>query len=143
MDEVTEIYTSVQDKDFNQAFEYSQLVEGNTQDGAVATFVGMVRDYNQGHDIKGLFLEHYAGMTEKSLHDIAHLASSKWELGRIRIIHRIGQLNLGDQIVFVGVTSQHRQASFKALSFLMDVLKSQVPLWKKETTALGTRWVEP
>jgi molybdopterin synthase catalytic subunit len=140
---MTEIYTKIQEEDFDQGEQYAKLALNNQRDGSVVSFVGMVRDVNQGHNVTGLFLEHYPAMAEKSLQSLAELAANKWNLGRIRIIHRVGQLNLGDQIVFVGVSSVHRNEGFTATSYLMDQLKSTVPLWKKENTLNGQRWVEP
>lgn len=138
---------SVQTQDFDMATEYQALLNNNSDtnkssDGAVVTFVGLVRDYNQGNHVKGLTLEHYPGMTEKALEDIVIAAHAKWSLGKVRVIHRVGQLNLSDQIVFVGVTSKHREAAFDAAQFIMDFLKNRAPFWKKENTVQGTRWVE-
>lgn len=133
---------SVQTDDFSLDQEYQRLTKDNTSDGAVVTFVGMVRDFNDGSDVDGLYLEHYPGMTEKCLADISNQAKTRWTLGRVRIIHRVGQLDLGDQIVFVGVTSKHRGSAFEACEFIMDYLKTQAPFWKKETTTEGQRWVE-
>lgn len=133
---------SVQTQDFSLADEYQKLSDDNVTDGAIVTFVGMVRDFNDGSDVVGLYLEHYPGMTEQCLTDIAAQASERWEIGRVRVIHRVGQLSLGDQIVFVGVTSKHRQSAFEACQFIMDYLKTQAPFWKKETTQEGARWVE-
>lgn len=138
---------SVQTHDFDMATEYHALMTNtdstiNSADGAVVTFVGLVRDYNQGNHVQGLTLEHYPGMTEKALEDIVLNARAKWPLGKVRVIHRVGQLNLSDQIVFVGVTSKHREAAFEAAQFIMDFLKNRAPFWKKENTDLGTRWVE-
>jgi molybdopterin synthase catalytic subunit len=133
---------SVHHEDFNFAEEYQKLVKDNRSDGAVVTFVGLVRDFNEGSSVNGLFLEHYPGMTENSLKDISRQAKERWSLGRVRIIHRIGQLELGEQIVFVGVTSMHRKSAFEACEFIMDYLKTQAPFWKKETTQAGERWIE-
>ena len=133
---------SVQTQDFDMASEYQSLIANNSTDGAVVTFVGLVRDYNQGNHVQGLTLEHYPGMTEKALEEIVLNARAKWPLGKVRVIHRVGQLNLSDQIVFVGVTSKHREAAFEAAQFIMDFLKNRAPFWKKENTDLGTRWVE-
>lgn len=133
---------SVQNEDFSVDAQYRALIADNVSDGAVVTFVGMVRDFNDGSDVEGLFLEHYPGMTEKCLEDIVEQAKQRWSLGRVRVIHRVGQLALGDQIVFVGVTGRHRGESFEACEFIMDYLKTQAPFWKKETTTSGERWVE-
>ena len=141
-DEVSKTYIAVQTEDFSLADEYQALREDNVSDGAVVTFTGCVRDFNDGSDVKGLFLEHYPGMTEKSLFDISIEAKVRWPLNRIRIIHRVGQLNLSDQIVFVGVTSAHREAAFAGCEFIMDFLKTRAPFWKKETTPSGDKWIE-
>ena len=135
-------FISVQEQDFVLGEEYQTLCDDNQQDGAVVTFVGLVRDFNQGSRINGLFLEHYPGMTEKSLAGIVSQARDKWSLGRIRVIHRFGRLELGEQIIFVGVSSTHRQSAFEASEFIMDYLKTQAPFWKKEQTQDGERWVE-
>ena len=133
---------SVQQHDFDVAEEYACLGKDNVEDGAVVFFVGKVRDFNQNSQVQGLYLEHYPQMTETCLLDIVQQAKDRWELGRVRVVHRVGQLNLGDQIVFVGVSSAHRQAAFSAAEFIMDYLKTQAPFWKKETTTQGERWVE-
>lgn len=132
----------IQNKDFELSEEYQRLTSENKSDGAVVTFIGMVRDFNQGNEVTGLFLEHYPGMTEKALAEIVEKAKDRWELGRVNIIHRIGQLDLGDQIVFVGVTAKHRGNAFKAAEFIMDFLKTQAPFWKKETTTKCNYWIE-
>ncbi|PSW61741.1 molybdopterin synthase catalytic subunit MoaE [Photobacterium kishitanii] len=132
---------SVQHDDFSVADEYAKLSEGN-EAGAVVTFIGKVRDFNQGDTVTGLSLEHYPGMTEKALQDIVVQARSRWPLLQTRVIHRVGDLDLGDQIVFVGVTSAHRGAAFEACEFIMDYLKTRAPFWKKEQTPLESRWVD-
>ncbi len=131
----------VQHDDFDVAVEYQQLAQGNAA-GAVVTFVGKVRDMNLGDEVTGLSLEHYPGMTERSLEQICQQAQQRWPLLNLRVIHRVGELQLGDQIVFVGVSSAHRQAAFEACQFVMDYLKTQAPFWKKETTKQTQRWVE-
>lgn len=132
---------SVQNDDFSVAQEYAALAEG-TQAGAVVTFVGKVRDMNLGDNVTGLHLEHYPGMTEKALLDICDEAQSRWPQLQLRVIHRVGDLDIGDQIVFVGVSSAHRGAAFEACEFVMDYLKTKAPFWKKERTTDSTRWVE-
>ncbi len=132
---------SVQEHDFNVGVEYQALAD-NCQIGAVVTFIGKVRDFNDGADVSGMFLEYYPGMTERQLEKIVERARARWPLDQVRVIHRVGQLDLGDQIVFVGVTSAHRDAAFDAARFIMDYLKNEAPFWKKETTASGDRWVE-
>ncbi|MDY7533251.1 molybdopterin synthase catalytic subunit MoaE [Pseudomonas sp. Bout1] len=110
--------------------------------GAVSTFVGYVRDINQGDPVSELFLEHYPGMTERSLQLIVDQAHERWPLQRVSIVHRVGALKVGEPIVFVGVASEHRQAAFDACAFLMDYLKTRAPFWKRERTPTGERWVE-
>jgi molybdopterin synthase catalytic subunit len=123
---------SIQTNDFSLADEVALLEEDNLTDGAVVTFTGRVRDNNNGNSVTTLTLEHYPGMTEKSLAKIIMQAKERWQIGRVKVIHRIGELNIGDQIVFVGVTSKHRQDAFAANEFIMDYLKVKAPFWKKE-----------
>ncbi len=125
----------VQTEDFDQGEEYRQLASG-TEAGAVVTFIGRVRDF--AGENGSMWLEHYAGMTEKVLADLVEQARQRWPILDVTIIHRIGQLSPGDQIVFVGVSSAHRHAAFAACEFLMDFLKTQAPFWKRE----GDHWVE-
>ncbi len=132
----------IQTQDFDVGQEYRALVDGDTSAGAVVTFVGRVRDLNLGRGVLGLHLEHYPGMTEKSLQLIFDEAASRWDILRCKIIHRVGDLHLGDNIVFVGVTSAHREHAFAAAEFLMDYLKTRAPFWKKELTERGSVWVE-
>jgi molybdopterin synthase catalytic subunit len=133
---------SVQTGDFDVGAEYAALTEGDTSAGAAVLFVGRVRDLNLDKAVTALTLEHYPGMTEKALEEIAAQARERWQIGRFRIIHRVGRLALGDQIVLVGVTSGHREQAFAAAEFLMDYLKTRAPFWKKEETPEGTHWVE-
>lgn len=132
---------SVQTHDFDLASEYAAL-SASHQTGAVVTFVGKVRDMNQGDAVSGMTLEHYPGMTERALQQIIDQAQARWPLLECRVIHRVGALELGDQIVLVGVASLHREAAFSACQFIMDYLKTRAPFWKKEQTPQGTRWVE-
>lgn len=127
---LTEI--SIQTDDFNLADEVALLEQNNLTDGAVVTFTGRVRNHNNGNAVTSLTLEHYPGMTEKSLAKIIVQAKERWHIGRVKVIHRVGELNIGDQIVFVGVTSKHRQDAFAANEFIMDYLKVSAPFWKKE-----------
>jgi molybdopterin synthase catalytic subunit len=136
------IHISVQEADFNIQQEYDSVCDDNTEDGAVVFFVGRVRDLNEGDDVHAMTLEHYPGMTEKSLHTIVEQAQQRWPLNRVRVIHRVGELRPADQIVFVAVTSPHRNAAFEGAQFIMDYLKTQAPFWKKETVESGSRWVE-
>ncbi|MCG8476939.1 MAG: molybdopterin synthase catalytic subunit MoaE [Cytophagales bacterium] len=132
---------SVQLGDFDVAAEY-QALKQSTESGAVVIFSGLVRDMNLGESVGGLFLEHYPGMTEKSLEAIVEEARQRWPMDKVRVIHRSGQLQPGDQIVFVGTASAHRNAAFEACEFLMDYLKTRAPFWKRELTEEGERWVE-
>ena len=133
---------SIQHGDFDVGAEYKALTDQDTAAGAVVTFVGRVRDMNLSRDILGLHLEHYPGMTEASLHSIVDEAKTRWSILRYTIIHRVGDLQLGENIVFVGVTSAHRADAFHAAEFLMDYLKTRAPFWKKELTAQGSVWIE-
>ena len=123
---------SIQTKDFTLADEVALLEKDNLTDGAVVTFTGRVRNNNNGNSVTSLTLEHYPGMTEKSLAKIINQAKEQWQIGRVKVIHRIGELHIGEQIVFVGVTSKHRQDAFAANEFIMDYLKVKAPFWKKE-----------
>ena len=126
---------SVQTDDFNVQAEYEALCQDNTT-GAIVTFVGRVRDFGKpGEDF---FLQHYPGMTEKVLEKIELSAHKRWDLIKTRVIHRVGQLNLNDQIVFIGVSSKHRKTAFAACEYIIDILKTEAPFWKKE----GGDWVE-
>lgn len=133
---------SIQTHDFNFADEVALLEHENAIDGAVVTFTGRVRNQNNGNHVIGLTLEHYPGMTEKSLEKIIAIAKERWNIGRVKVIHRIGALDIGEQIVFVGVTSKHRQDAFAANEFIMDFLKVEAPFWKKERTNEGELWLE-
>ncbi|MDP7593086.1 MAG: molybdopterin synthase catalytic subunit MoaE [Litorilituus sp.] len=133
---------SIQTADFSLADEVTLLEKDNAIDGAVVTFTGRVRNNNEGKEVTSLTLEHYPGMTEKSLAKIITEAKERWCIGRVKVIHRVGELFLGDQIVFVGVTSKHRQDAFAANEFIMDYLKVQAPFWKKEASKEGVNWLE-
>ena len=132
----------IQTDDFDVAAELAALKPSNADVGAIVTFIGMVRDLNDGDIIKTLTLEHYPGMTEKSLSAIEQEAKSRWQINQSLIIHRFGTLKPSDQIVFVAVTSPHRAEAFSACEFIMDYLKTKAPFWKKEATSQGERWVE-
>ena len=132
----------VQEADFDVGAEIARLREGNPKVGAVASFVGVVRDLNEGDAVATLTLEHYPGMTEKSLEEIVAKACERWDIYDALVVHRVGTLKPLDQIVLVVVTSAHRGESFKACEFLMDYLKTQAPFWKKEGTPDGARWVD-
>ena len=115
---------------------------GNAGTGAVVCFTGYVREFNQGSNVQGLFLEHYPGMTERALQHIAEEAARRWPLQRIHVLHRTGQLTLAEAIVFVATSSAHREDAFNACAFIMDYLKTRAPFWKKEQTGNGSRWVD-
>jgi len=132
----------VQSADFSVADEYQALLADAPQVGAVVTFAGLVRDMNLGDGVTGLFLEHYPGMTEKSLQAVIDEACQRWQVISARVIHRVGYLQPGDQIVFVGVNSAHREVAFAACEFMMDALKTRAPFWKKEVTEDGERWLD-
>ncbi|HLD68092.1 MAG TPA: molybdopterin synthase catalytic subunit MoaE [Pseudomonas sp.] len=127
---------------FDPGAELNALHADQVGVGAVVGFVGYVRDFNEGRDVSGMFLEHFPGMTENALAKIAEEAGQRWPLLNIEIIHRIGRLEPGEPIVFVGTSSAHREAAFEACAFVMDYLKTRAPFWKKEDTADGPRWVE-
>ncbi len=136
----------VQEQDFDLASVYQALREEAGDPGAIVTFTGLVRElYDQNSDtskpVTGLFLEHYPGMTEKCLEDIAQQARAKWPLQALCIIHRVGDLKPGDQIVLVGAASAHRHAAFESAQFMMDYLKSKAPFWKKQRGEDGAEWV--
>ena len=132
----------VQSQPFDPGVELNALHAANLGIGAVVSFVGYVRDFNEGREVGGMFLEHFPGMTEKALGKIAEEAMQRWPLLGIEIIHRIGRLEPGEPIVFVGTTSAHRQAAFDACNFVMDYLKTRAPFWKKEQGSAGASWVE-
>lgn len=131
----------VQQDDFDTAAVHRELLDGRHDVGAVATFIGLVRDL-EGGGLRQLRLEHYAGMTEKALQTIAEKACQRWQVLDLAIVHRIGDLSPGDQIVMVSVLGAHRGDAFCACEFIMDFLKTDAPFWKKETSESGERWVE-
>ncbi|HEY1058921.1 MAG TPA: molybdenum cofactor biosynthesis protein MoaE [Limnobacter sp.] len=131
----------VQEADFDVSACLLALRQGLPQIGAVAAFVGTVRDLNDGSTIHTMTLEHYPGMTEKSLENIVAVANSRFEILSAMIIHRVGPLKPEDQIVLAACTSPHRQQAFLACEFIMDYLKTEAPFWKKEETPAGGRWV--
>ncbi|MDC0661315.1 molybdopterin synthase catalytic subunit MoaE [Marinobacter sp. SS21] len=132
----------IQTNDFDHAAQYQALRAAGPTTGAVATFTGLVRDFGDQSQVSGLFLEHYPGMTERVIEDLIRQASQRWDVQAVRVIHRVGELALGDQIVFVGVSSAHRGDAFAACQFIMDALKTTAPFWKKELAADGDHWVE-
>ena len=133
---------SIQAADFDLGAEVALLREGDGGVGAVAAFIGTVRDRNDGQGIASMELEHYPGMTERSIEAMIDAALQRFDIRAARVIHRIGLLMPQDQIVLVAVRSAHRGQAFQACEFLMDYLKMQAPFWKKEQTAQGARWVD-
>ena len=132
----------IQEGDFDISAEITALRRGDPRVGAVVSFLGTVRDMNEGSSVKGMTLEHYPGMTEKALQDILDQAKARWDIYQSLVIHRVGPLLPEDQIVMVAVTSAHRGEAFAACEFIMDYLKTAAPFWKKEDTPEGGRWVD-
>ena len=132
----------IQESDFDVSAEISALRKGDPRVGAVVSFLGTVRDMNDGSQVKGMTLEHYPGMTEKALQEILDQAKARWDVFQSLVIHRVGPLLPEDQIVLVAVTSAHRGEAFAACEFIMDYLKTAAPFWKKEDTPEGARWVD-
>jgi len=132
----------IQEQDFDVSAEIAALRKNDPRVGAVVTFLGTVRDMNDGSHVKGMSLEHYPGMTEKSLEEIVAQAKARWDIYQALVIHRVGPLLPQDQIVLVAVTSAHRGEAFAACEFIMDYLKTAAPFWKKEETPQGVRWVD-
>ncbi len=133
---------SIQTLDFDLSTELASLRQQDKRVGAVCSFVGTVRDRNDGLSISSMELEHYPGMTEKAIEAMIDEACGRFDIFGVRVIHRVGLLQPLDQVVMVAVTSAHRGESFKACEFLMDYLKTQAPFWKKEETPEGARWVD-
>lgn len=132
----------IQTEDFDLGQEVAQMRANKPQIGAIVSFVGTVRDINEGASVTAMELEHYPGMTEKALQEIIAQAQQEWQLIDVSVIHRIGPLLPMDQIVLVAVAAQHRGNAFAACEFIMDFLKSRAPFWKKEATEQGARWVD-
>ena len=133
---------AVQEADFDVGAELAALTRGQPAVGACASFVGYVRDRNDGAAVAAMTLEHYPGMTEKALTAIVDEARGRWDLLDVVVIHRVGRLDIGDRIVLVAVTSAHRGEAFAACEFIMDYLKTRAPFWKREETPEGARWVD-
>ena len=131
----------VQEEDFDIAAINRELLQGRTDTGAVTSFIGLVRDLEDGR-LEQMTLEHYPGMTEKALQNIANKASERWQVLDLAIIHRVGDLKPGDQIVLVSVLGAHRGDAFSACEFVMDYLKNDAPFWKKEISDKGSEWVK-
>ena len=132
----------VQIADFDIGAEIAVLRRDDPGVGAIASFIGLVRDLNEGDAVAGMTLEHYPGMTERALSGIVAEAKGRWDIIDALVIHRVGELKPLDQIVLVAVSGAHRGPAFEACEFIMDYLKTQAPFWKKEQTAQGARWVE-
>ena len=133
---------SIQMQDFNLAVEVDALRKNDKRVGAVCSFIGTVRDRNDGLNVRSMELEYYPGMTEKAIEAMIDEALKRFDIFGARVVHRVGLLQPLDQVVMVAVTSAHRAESFKACEFLMDYLKTQAPFWKKEQTPDGARWVD-
>ena len=132
----------IQTADFDAGAEIAALRRGNPEVGAVASFIGVCRDSNDGAAVSRMTLEHYPGMTEKAIGKIVAEAKTRWKVIDALVVHRVGELRPADQIVLVVVTGAHRGEAFAACEFIMDYLKTQAPFWKKEATPEGARWVE-
>lgn len=137
-----DLHISIQAAPFEMAHGYASVLDGRTDIGAVVSFTGLVRDFNETPDVIGLTLEHYPGMTERTLETIGREAGERWALNAVTIVHRVGELAPGDPIVRVLVASAHRRDAFLACDFIMDYLKTQAPFWKKERSAQGDYWVK-
>jgi molybdopterin synthase catalytic subunit len=137
-----DVAVRVQTGDFDVGAEMAAMRRGNPGIGAVASFVGVVRDLNEGAGVAEMTLEHYPGMTEKALEKIVDEAKARWDIFDALVVHRVGTLKPTDQIVMVVVASAHRGEAFQACEFLMDYLKTRAPFWKKEATSKGGRWVD-
>jgi molybdopterin synthase catalytic subunit len=133
---------AVQTQTFDLGIEVAAISQGRTDIGAIASFVGLARDMNEGSGVHAMTLEHYPGMTEKALAKLVDDACSRWTLLDVTVIHRVGRMLPGDSIVLVAVASSHRGEAFAACEFIMDYLKTQAPFWKKEETPKGERWVD-
>ncbi len=133
---------TIQTADFDLGAEVAALRASDARIGAVCSFIGTVRDRNDGADVASMELEHYPGMTEKSIEAMVDEAHERFDILGVRVVHRVGLLQPLDQIMMVAVASAHRGESFQACEFLMDYLKTQAPFWKKEQTPEGARWVD-
>ena len=133
---------SIQTQDFDLGAEVARLRAGDGGVGAVASFVGTVRERSDGQQVSAMELEHYPGMTEAAIEAMIDEAMARFDIRAARVVHRVGLLQAGEQIVLVAVTSAHRGQAFLACEFLMDYLKTQAPFWKKETTPAGAHWVD-
>jgi molybdopterin synthase catalytic subunit len=135
------VSVSVQETPLEPAVESARVHAGDAQVGGVVTFLGLMRDMNEGDRVESMTLEHYPGMTERALQAIAEEALRRWDLAAVRVVHRVGELAPRDPIVLVAVASRHRGDAFRACELIIDYLKTRAPFWKKERTAAGERWV--
>jgi molybdopterin synthase catalytic subunit len=133
---------AIQQADFDLAVEIAALRAGDGEVGAVVSFVGTVRGRSEGAEVAAMELEHYPGMTEQAIESMIDEARRRFEIRAARVVHRVGPLRAGEQIVLVAVTAAHRGLAFQACEFLIDYLKTQAPFWKKESTPQGARWVD-
>ena len=133
---------TIQSHPFDPAAVQQTLRAGNPRIGALVTFLGLMRDLNEGDTVNAMTLEHYPGMTEKALEAIVSEAEQRWDLEAVRVIHRVGELTPEEPIVLVAVASAHRGEAFQACEFIIDYLKTRAPFWKKERTSDGERWVD-
>ena len=141
MIDVVVTQVAVQEEDFDIAQLQEDAKGGSCKEGALATFTGYVRRDNEGEEVHTLTLEHYPGMTERSIEQILQQAGARWPLLSASVVHRVGTLSPGDRIVWVGISSAHREAAFSACEFVMDYLKTRAPFWKKERGPTGAKWV--
>ncbi len=133
---------NIQEADFDLRVLQASLLQGRAEEGGVATFTGYVRVNNDDRGVQSLYLEHYPGMTERSILAILEESAERWPLFAARVVHRVGRLQPGEQIVWVGASSAHREAAFAACEFIMDYLKTRAPFWKKEQGPQGEHWVD-
>lgn len=136
------IHVCVQEQPLEPHREVDLLRADNPGIGAVVSFIGLMRDINEGDRVERLYLEHYPGMTEKALQKIVEEAVARWQLDGCRVVHRVGEMLPTDPIVVVAVAARHRKAAFLGCEFVIDYLKTRAPFWKKETTPEGERWVD-
>lgn len=133
---------AIQTTDFDVSIELAKLRAMHRDIGAIVSFIGTVREMSSGRDVSQMELEHYPGMTEKALKNIVQQAMHRWKINDVAVVHRIGVLLAGEQIVLVAVAGQHRKMAFEACEFIIDYLKTEAPFWKKETSETGAQWVD-
>ena len=135
------MFVSIQSEAFDAGAEIDRLRRSSPRIGAIASFVGVVRDLNDDADVRAMVLEHYSGMTERAIEEIVLEAMERWSLIDASVVHRVGRLEPQDAIVLVATAGAHRHQAFHACDFIMDYLKTRAPFWKKESTPYGDRWV--